>query len=422
MPSSTLPLLTLLRGGNVFAPAALGKIDVLIAGGRIAAMGAQLPAPPVGWPCVVIELDGAIVIPGLIDAHVHLSGGGGEAGPETKVPPLALTALTTAGVTSVVGLLGTDASTRHPRELLAAARAMQRLGLSAWMWTGAYPVPTPTITGSVQGDIVSCEQVIGAGEIAISDHRSAQPTFDELARLAAECHVGGLLAGKAGVLHLHLGDGKRGLELVRRLLDETEIPARVLQPTHLNRNPTLWREAMALAERGVPIDITAFPPDDDDAALPAHIAVGQWLDAGLTSERLTISSDGGGCLPVWDADGAMVRMDVGSSHSLLATLSALVNAGRDLTTVLPLMTRNVARNLKLKGKGVLEVGADADLVVLAQPAGARENPGSTAFAARDVMAGGVWMVQGGVAMVRGPLERSQGGSSRNEPQSGAAKW
>ena len=387
--------LTLLRNASVFAPEPLGVVDVLIAGDRIAAIAADLGAPPAGWGVAVVDLSGARLLPGLIDGHVHLSGGGGESGPETKVPPLRLRQLTLAGVTTVVGLLGTDGTTRHPRELLAATRAMQRLGMTAKMWTGAYPVPTPTLTGSVQGDIVHVEQVIGAGEIAISDHRSAQPTFDEIARLAAECHVGGLLAGKAGVLHLHLGDGARGLELVRRLLAETEIPARVLQPTHCNRNKRLWAEAMALGPRGVAIDVTAFPPDDDDA-LPAEVAAAQWFDAGLPGHKLTISSDGGGCLPVFDGDGCMLRMDVGSSATLLATLRAWEAMGRPLAQLLPSMTSAVADALRLAGKGRVRVGSDADLLVLDDAGGVRH-----------LWARGKAMVVDGLARVQGPLD--QGG-------------
>lgn len=389
------PHLLLLRNAHLYAPEPRGVCDLLVAGGRIAAIGRDLAAPPLGWGCEVVELDGASVVPGLVDAHVHLSGGGGEAGPETKVPPLQLSQLTCAGVTSVVGLLGTDGTTRHPRELLAATRGLQRLGLSAWMWTGAYPVPTPTITGSVRDDIALVEQVIGAGEVAISDHRSSQPTFDELARLAAECHVGGLLAGKAGVLHLHLGDGRRGLELVRRLLHETELPARVVQPTHCNRNPQLWAEALELGGHGVPIDLTAFPLDDADEALPAHVAALQWIEAGTPTDRLTISSDGGGCLPVWDRDGAMIRMDVGSSATLWQTVRALVAAGLGLGDAVALCSRNVARQLRLHGKGEVCVGGDADLLVLGE-----------GLSIDRVYAGGRLMVRGGVAVRRGPFEAS----------------
>ena len=141
---------------------------------------------------------------------------------------------------------------------------------SAWCYTGSYQCPPHTLTGTVRGDIVFVDPIVGVGELAISDHRSSQPTFDELVRVAADCHVAGLTSGKAGHVHLHLGDGDRGLALVRRAVTETELPARVFQPTHVNRNRRLFDEALALATaHGVPIDVTAFPADDDAVGITA---------------------------------------------------------------------------------------------------------------------------------------------------------
>ena len=100
------------------------------------------------------------------------------------------------------------------------------------------------LTGSVRSDLVLLEPLLGIGELAISDHRSSQPTLDEILRLAADAHVAGLMTGKAGILHLHLGDGPRGLELVRRALEQSEIPARVFNPTHVNRRKALFAEAV----------------------------------------------------------------------------------------------------------------------------------------------------------------------------------
>lgn len=401
-PNTALPApLLLLRGATVYDPQPRGRCDVLVAGGVIAAMADHLDAPPAGWPAETLDASGLLLLPGLVDGHVHLCGGGGERGPETKVPPLAFSALTRSGVTTVVGLLGTDTSSRSPRELLSAASALQRLGLTAKIWTGGYPVPTPTLLGNVRDDIALCDAVIGAGEIAISDHRSSQPTFEELARLAGECHVGGMLGGKAGVLHLHVGDGERGLALVRRVVTETEIPGRVLQPTHCNRNPRLFEEVLTLAAEGlgVAFDLTAFPPDPGDSALPAEEAARRYLDAGLPASKLTISSDAGGCLPCFDADGHMLHMDVGSSGELLATLRRWCAAGRRLEELLPAMTQHAADALRLHGKGRVAVGGAADLLLV-----------DAALTVRHVIAGGRIVVRDGEPCVRGPLEpRCDGG-------------
>lgn len=369
--------LILLRGGEVFAPHPVGRVDVLVAGGRIAAAGA-IPAFH-HLPVEVVELDGEYVIPGLIDAHTHITGGGGEGGPETKVPPVPVGRFIAAGVTTVVGLLGTDNRTRSIAELLAAARGLERQGLSAFAYTGGYEVPPVTLTGSVRSDLVHVDRLIAIGETAISDHRSSQPTFEELVRLAADAHVAGLLTGKAGLLHLHLGDGARGLSLIRRALEETEIPPRVFHPTHLNRNPRLWQEALALSPRGPYLDLTAFPPTPGEPTAAECIA--EYLRAGLDAARLTMSSDGGGCLPTFDHHGVLQSMDVGDSSGLLEHVRGARDLGVDFDKALATVTSNVASLFRLKDRGHLAVGARADLAVL-DPATLRVD---------GVMAGGRWL-------------------------------
>ena len=197
-----------------------------------------------------LDLDGRRLIPGLIDGHVHVTGGGGEDGFRTRVPPVPLTRFTAAGVTTVVGLLGTDDVARGPRELLGTLYSLREQGLNAWGYTGGYHVPPTTLTGGVRSDLVFIEALLGIGEVAISDHRSSQPTYDELLRLASEAHVAGMMTGKAGILHLHLGDGPRGLELVRRALAESELPAGVFNPTHVNRRRALFDDGGQAPARG----------------------------------------------------------------------------------------------------------------------------------------------------------------------------
>src|SRR5690606_29708930 len=299
------------------------------------------------------------VIPGLIDGHVHLTGGGGEAGYETRVPPVPLTRFTTGGITTVVGVLGTDDVTRTPAALVATARGLEAEGLSAWCHTGGYHYPPVTVTGSVRGDIVNLDRVIGVGEIALSDHRSSQLTLEELLKLAAEAHVGGLMTGKAGIVHLHLGDGARGTGLIEEALQTAEIPARVFNPTHVNRRRALFEAACALVGRGVTIDVTAFPVADGEDAWSAAEAVERYFAAGLPPERITVSSDGGGCLPVFDAEGRVREMDVGRPGALGEALGELLARGHSLEQALPPFTSNVARLLRLPRKGRLAAGMDA---------------------------------------------------------------
>lgn len=340
-----------------------------------------------------IDLHGLRLIPGLIDGHLHVTGGGGEAGPHTRVPPLALTTLTAGGTTAAVGVLGTDDATRNTAELVQTIRGLRQLGVSAWCHTGGYHVPPTTLTGTVRGDVALVDEIIGVGEVAISDHRSSQPTLDDLLRLASEAHVGGLMSGKAGILHLHVGDGPRGLELVRQALDRSELPARVFQPTHVNRRKALFEEALALAERGVPVDITAFPVEDGEDAWTAEDALRRYLAAPVPPGLVTVSSDGGGCFPRFDLEQQVVGMDVGRPSALGATLASLLRQGAALEQVLPAFTSNVAAVLRLAGKGRIEVGADADLVVLEQDGGVRHT-----------MARGRWHRFDGRPLIHGPFE------------------
>lgn len=386
-------MLTLIENADIYAPQPLGMGSVLVAGGQILHAGPEVPTVPAELIGQRIDLEGGPLVPGFIDAHVHVTGGGGEDGFATQAPPVPLSQFTRHGVTSVVGLLGTDDETRSTAGLLARTRALREEGLSAWCWTGGYHVPPTTLTGSVRSDIVNIDCIIGLGEVAISDHRSSQPTFDELARLASEVHVAGLISRKAGVMHLHLGDGARGLSLVRRLLTETELPPRVFHPTHVNRRKGLFEEACELARQQIVVDVTAFPVEEGEDAWPAADAWEQFHQAGCPNTQLTVSSDGGGCLPVFDDNGEMVQMDFASSEGLPATLQELVSRGHGLGAVLPCMTRNVAKLLRLPGKGLIEPGADADLVCLDE-----------SFGVRHVMAGGIWMVHDGVPLVRGTFE------------------
>ena len=387
---------TLLSNCELYDPTPRGRAHLLVAGETIVWAGAQRPALPAGLGVDEVDLEGRRVIPGLIDGHVHLTGGGGEAGPHTRVPPVALSRITAGGVTTAIGVLGTDDTVRTTAELVVVARGLIREGLSVRCYTGGYHVPLTTATGSIRLDMVLIDLVLGVGELAISDHRSSQPTLEELLRIGADAHVGGLMTGKAGIVHLHVGDGDAGLTLVREAIEQSELPPTVFNPTHVNRKRGLFEEAMALADRGSTVDVTAFPVADGEDAWPAEEALVRYLDAGLPPERITVSSDGGGCLPVFDEEGRVSSMDVGSPAALGDTLHTLLRCGQPLERVLPAFTSNPARLLRLERKGRLAVGSDADLAVL-------DRGGAVA----EVMARGRWHVRGGQAVVRGTFERDE---------------
>ena len=373
--------LILLKSGEVYAPEAVGVQDVLLAGNRIAAMGSDLGAGPTNWPVEVVDCSGKIVMPGLIDLHTHMTGGGGEAGASTKVPAPYLSSFTTAGVTTAVGLLGTDGTTRSISELLAAARGLSELGLNALCYTGSYDVPPPTLTGSVKSDIVNVDRIIALGELAISDHRSSQPTFDQVMQLAAQAHVAGMMTGKAGLVHFHLGDGDRGLDMLRRAASEIELPRRTFHPTHVNRNPRLWKEAMAITDLGFTIDITAFPAEAGERGTGEYLA--EYFDRGLPVGQLTMSSDGGGCLPTFDDEGVMLKMGIGSSKTLLEGIRDARELGAPLEKLLATCTLNAASLFRFAGRGLLATGNIADVVVCSNDLKVEANLVEGRFLVRD---------------------------------------
>ncbi len=384
-------MLTILANADVFAPAALGIRHLLIGGGRILQVS-EHPLRISG--ASIVDCHGMRIIPGLIDGHAHPTGGGGESGFRSRVPAPMLGSYTKAGITTVVGVLGTDDTARDTRSLVAQTYALREEGMGAFCHTGGYHIPPMTLTGSVRDDIVFIDPVIGVGEIAISDHRSSQPTLDEILRLASDAHVAGMMTGKAGILHLHLGDGGRGLSMLREALRISELPARVFNPTHINRRRALFQEAIDLAKTsGCYVDVTAFPVGPDEDAWPAATAIQRYLDEGGPLSRLTVSSDGGGCLPVFDESGNMLHMDVGDASALISLVKELVDEGMALETALPFFTSNVADLLRFADRGRLLEGNRADMVLL-----------DANHRIESVMMGGVWHVRDGEQVIRGQFE------------------
>ncbi len=388
-----LAVLTLLTNARVFTPLPLGYRNLLIAGGRIVAISEQ-PLEATG--AIIHDCNGQRLVPGFIDGHAHITGGGGEAGFKTRVPAPFLSHFTSAGVTSVVGVLGTDDTTRDTRSLVAQAYALREEGLGAWCHTGGYHIPLATLTGNVKDDIVFLDPVIGVGELALSDHRSSQPALGELLRIASEAYVAGLITGKAGIVHLHLGDGDRGLDLVLKALRTSELPARVFNPTHINRRKALFDEALEVASNGSTVDITAFPVSEQDDGWSADMALIRYLDSGAPEANITISSDGGGCLPAFNAQGEVTSMDIGSSASLPQTLEKLLARGVPLETALPAFTSNVADILRLSDRGRISVGNHADLILLDESGGID-----------SVMADGIWHVEHKHQLISGEFEEKR---------------
>ncbi len=230
----------------MFTPDPAGLADILVFGGTVHSVAPDISGEAVRGVDAnvrVIDAGGCCVVPGLVDQHNHINGAGGEGGPEFRTPPVTAGTLFRAGITSVVGMLGTDGVGRCLQELLMKALGLDREGVSAWILTGAYQLPGPTITGSALGDIMFIDKVIGT-KMALSDHRGSHPSEETIRRTISETRRGGILSGKGGMSVVHMGSEKTGFRPIYDAIGETDIPLTQVLPTHCGRNRALLDEAI----------------------------------------------------------------------------------------------------------------------------------------------------------------------------------
>jgi beta-aspartyl-dipeptidase (metallo-type) len=388
----------LIRNGEIFSPAAMGRGDILTGGGRILAIEKSIDPGPLPGTVDIIDAQGLAIVPGFVDGHQHFTGGGGEGGFHTRTPEMRLSMNTVNGVTTAVGLLGTDALTRSVENLYAKTQSFNAEGLTAFMLTGSYWHPSPTITGSVARDLVYIQPVIGC-KLALADIRGPHIEAAELAALAAAIRVASLVANKPGFITVHTGVRPEGLALIFEVVQKHGVRPDAFIPTHINRRaPALRDQVLELARLGAVVDATCMNslPSADSPNLSAADFACLMHENGLF-ERVSFSSDAGGSLPVWNEDRSrIVGMGIGTPASLLFELGTLVNAkGMALEKALRPLTTTPARAYGLAGvKGELTSGAEADILVL-DPA---------AMTVRDVLARGVVMIRNHVIERKGYFE------------------
>ncbi len=390
-------MLKLIKSGEVYSPKYLGKKDILLTGDKIGYINDCINIPDNFVDIEVIDAEGSIVTPGFIDGHVHITGGGGEGGFKTRTPEVQLSDITTGGVTTVIGVLGTDGTTRTMSNLLAKAYALEEEGITCYVLTGSYQVPVRTVTGSIQDDIILIDKIIGAGEIALSDHRSSQPTMEDIAKIAAEARVGGILSGKAGVVNIHMGDGTRNIKFIQQILEETEIPPRQFVLTHILRNPELFKVSIDYARKGGLVDFTTSTTKDSaEKELTPGKALQIMLEKGVNIENITFTSDGQGSLPIFDEQKRYIGLGVGKVTSLYdAVREAILTEKVDIEDALRVITSNPANNYMLKSKGSIETEKDADIVLL----------NKDDLKINTVIARGKVMYQNGEVKIKGTFEK-----------------
>lgn len=358
-------MLTLFKNAQLYSPHYLGTKDILVGGKTILAIADHIE-PPQGVETTTLDCTGLWLMPGLIDSHVHITGGGGEGGPASRMPELEISMMIDGGVTTVIGCLGTDGITRTVDSVLMKVKSIKAKGMSAWMYTGAYQVPPPTVTGDVARDIALIEEIIGVGEVAISDHRSSVPTIAELSKLTGHARVAGMIGGKAGILNMHMGDARDPFRPLHDVVENSEMGYKQFIPTHCNRNDYIFEDAKEYGKKGyVDITTSSYPYYMDEEIKPSK-ALKQLLDSGVPIKHITFTSDACGSLPGFDPEtGKLVKIEMGLPDSILREIKeAVTEDGVPLETALQVATSNPADILKLPGKGYIKEGFDADILIL----------------------------------------------------------
>ena len=360
-------MLKVIKNIEVYDPEYLGKKDIVILSDKIEGLYDSVNIPKDFINIQVIDGEGMIAVPGFIDCHVHIIGGGGEGGFRTRTPELQLSSIIKGGITTLVGCIGTDGVCRDMKGLVAKAHALCEEGVTCYCYTGSYDVPVNTITKTIKSDLLLIDKVIGVGEIALSDHRSSQPTYEQFVNIVAQARVGGLLSGKAGIVNVHLGEGMRRLKYLFDLIEQTEIPAEQLLPTHINRNNDLFEMGLDYVKKGGYIDLTTSCDLDhmENGELRAGAGLGLFLDKGMKIEHITFSSDGNGSMPRFDSNGNLAGMGICSVSSLYREVKFAINEFNiPIDKAISVITSNVARLLKLNNKGRIKEGNDADIVMV----------------------------------------------------------
>ncbi len=345
----------LIKNANIYAPEALGMKDILIGGQKILAIADEIEPHSTftTW-----DAQGKTVTPGIIDQHIHITGAGGKHGFSSMCPDIKMTELVSCGTTTVVGLLGTDGATRGIKTLYAKCKALDMEGMTAYMFTGYFGLEPMHITNNVQEEMIFIDKVLGC-KIALSDVRSSYPTDLELLRLLRQVRVGGMIAKKKGILHIHLGALTTHIDSLFRIVKEHEFPIENISPTHMGRTKDLFEQGIEFAKLGGMVDIST----GGSKYTEPYQALLYGLEKGASIDYFTFSSDGNAGLDKKDANGNLIGFRKAPFELNIVQAQMLVKeGGLSITDAFKPVTLNPAINLGLQQKGRVAVGCDADLL------------------------------------------------------------
>jgi beta-aspartyl-dipeptidase (metallo-type) len=349
-------MLVSIRQAHIYAPEDLGVGDILLGYGKILQVAPRIDSSGLVrlGPIDVVDGDGLMAVPGMVDQHVHFLGAGGGSGPGSRIPEISGDDILRNGITTAVGLLGMDHVTRALPSLYAKARTLEHAGLSTLIYTGSFVVPSPTLTGSIRSDLMLIDKVVGV-KVAVADATASTPSVEELTRLANDVFAGGLLGGKAGILHIHLGHIGDPYPLLASVLDRSGVPPAAFVVCHVNYSSKHLKGAQQFAALNtyLAVDSTLDPALGRVGAIPPAEAITALLEAGVSPDHLILQSD---------ANGSRA----GLHETMLATVRSLVeDHEQPLNVALRFVTVNPATALALAGtKGSLVPGGDADVILI----------------------------------------------------------
>ena len=412
----------LIKGGQVIDPGRVnGPADVLIDNGKILAVGQNL-APPAGKPgpsATIIDARGKLVLPGLVDLHVHLR----EPGFEYKETIQTGTAAAVAGgFTSVCCMPNTSPVNDNQsitEFILEQARAAGN----------AHVFPVGAITKGSEGkELAEIGELRDAGCVAISD--DGQPVVNSLImRRAMEYalafdlpvidHCEDLQLAEGGCMNEGLVSTQLGLPgipsaaedvMVARNLALAELTKARLHLAHLSTAGSV-RMVRAAKSRGIRVTAEVCPhhfslTEEAVRGFNTHAKMNPplrtWQDVQAIKEGLR-----DGTIDVIATDHAPHAVQdkqqqfaaapngiVGLETALPLTLALVEEGVLSLEAAVAKLTAEPARAFGLS-KGSLAPGADADVVVVDPEAHWEVDPARFRSKSRNTPFAG-WKVKGRV--------------------------
>lgn len=379
---------TILKGGHVVDPrrGLNGPADVLIDDGRIARVGKDMP---VGDAAVVDVPRGWLVVPGLIDMHVHLR----EPGQEQKETIATGTAAAVAGgFTAVACMPNTDPVNDQAAVTELILRKAREAGLAR-----VYPIGAVS-RGSKGEQLADIAELKRAGCVAISDDGKPVATA-LLMRRALEyagmfgmpvidhCEDPSLKAD--GVAHEGYRASMLGLRgipaaaetiMVERDVTLAEVVGAPVHIAHMSVRGSL-RAVRGGKSRGVPVSCEVTPhhfvlTDDALEGYDTNVKMNPPLREAADRDAL-IEGLADGSIDAIATDHAphhydekLVEFDrapfgiVGLETAVALTFDRLVHAGKlSVSRMVELLSSSPAKILGVSG-GTLADGAAADVTLL----------------------------------------------------------